>query len=189
MSMDIETFYSSHKAVVDFLIVNEQPSFASDTNNSFRRSLILAIASSFEHEITEIIAGIARVHANSNALVAGLIEQKVIPRQYHTYFDWEKKNANKFFAMFGSDYSEFAKSRVAADTNLDQAIKDFLALGDTRNRLVHLDYVNFDIEKSPDDIIIMYRSALNFITFIRDTLHAAKNLQGKEKSASQVAHL
>ncbi|KRQ09129.1 HEPN domain-containing protein [Bradyrhizobium manausense] len=170
MPADIETFYASHKAVVDFLIANEQPSFASDTNNNFRRSLVLAIASSFEHEISGIIAEIPRVHANANPIVVGLVEQKVIPRQYHTYFDWEKKNANKFFAMFGSEYAELAKSRVAADGDLDQAVKDFLALGDTRNRLVHLDYVNFDIEKTPDDIIAMYRSARKFVGFLRETL-------------------
>lgn len=170
MSVDIETFYASHKAVVDFLISNEQPSFASDTNNNFRRSLVLAIASSFEREITGIIAEIPRVHANANPIVAGLVEQKVIPRQYHTYFDWDKKNANKFFAMFGTEYAELAKSRVVADGHLDQAVKDFLALGDTRNRLVHLDYVNFDIEKSPDDIIAMYRSARKFIGFLQETL-------------------
>jgi len=35
MATDIETFYASHKAVVDFLIANKQPSFASDTNNTF----------------------------------------------------------------------------------------------------------------------------------------------------------
>src|ERR1700749_345153 len=99
MPIDIETFYASHKAVVDFLIASEQPSFASDTNNNFRRSLILAIASSFEHEIAVIIAEIPRVHAGGNPIMVGLIEQKEIPRQYHTYFDWEKKNANKFFAM------------------------------------------------------------------------------------------
>jgi len=170
MATDIETFYASHKAVVDFLIANKQPSFASDTNNNFRRSLILAIASSFEHEITEIVAQIPHVHAQGNPMVVGLIEQKVIPRQYHTYFDWDKKNANKFFAMFGGGYAELAKTRVGADEGLDQAVKNFLALGDTRNRLVHLDYVNFDIEKSPHDIIAMFRSAQKFVTFLRVTL-------------------
>jgi hypothetical protein len=99
-----------------------------------------------------------------------LVEEKVIPRQYHTYFDWEKKNANKFFSMFGSEYSELARTRVGADISLDRAVRDFLALGETRNRLVHLDYVNFDIEKSPEDIISMYRSARVFVSFVRETL-------------------
>lgn len=180
MGTDIETFYASHKAVVDFLIANKQPSFASDTNNNFRRSLILAIASSFEHEIAGVIAEIPRVHANGNSIVVGLVEQKVIPRQYHTYFDWDKKNANKFFAIFGAEYAELARARVAADGDLDQAVKDFLALGDTRNRLVHLDYVNFDIEKSPDDIIGMYRSAQRFVVFLRDTL--LKKVEGSSEA-------
>jgi hypothetical protein len=176
MPMNIETFYASHKAVVDFLIANEQPSFASDTNNNFRRSLILAIASSFEHEITGIVAEVPRVHAGGNPIMVGLIEQKVIPRQYHTYFEWEKKNANKFFAMFGDEFSDMAKASVTANAELDQAVKDFLALGNTRNRLVHLDYVNFDIDQSPEDIIVLYRSAQKFIGFLRAGLLVAPDL-------------
>ena len=133
MPTDIETFYASHKAVVDFLIGQGQPTFASDTNNNFRRSLILAIASSFEHEIANTIRDIPAVHAASNPIVRGLVEQKVIPRQYHTYFDWEKKNANKFSACLVVDIASSPAQASGQNPILDQAVRD-LALGNTRNR-------------------------------------------------------
>jgi hypothetical protein len=43
-------------------------------------------------------------------------------------------------------------------------------LGTTRNRLVHLNYVLFDIDKTPEDIMGLYRAALIFIPFLRSLL-------------------
>lgn len=167
---EIEEFFAKHKALYEFLLTNGQPTFANDANDNFRRSLVLAIASSFEHDISGIVRDIPRVHAASNGIICGMVEQKVVSRQYHTYFDWEKKNANKFFSLFGSEFLENAKALVNAEAALEQSIKDFLELGETRNRLVHLDYVTFDIDKSPDDIIALFRSALLFIRFLRQQL-------------------
>src|SRR5689334_8077928 len=121
---EIENFFSTHKGLYEFLLTNQQPTFASEANNNFRRSLILAIASSFEHEITGIIREIPRVHAGSNPIVSGMVEHKVISRQYHTYFDWEGKNANKLFAMFGPEFSERAKAQVKTNLTLEQSVRD-----------------------------------------------------------------
>lgn len=172
---EIETFFSTHKAVYDFLLENGELTFASEANNNFRRSLVLAIASSFEHEVTAIMREIPRVHASGSAVIAGILEQRVVSRQYHTYFDWEGKNANKFFGMFGPEFSERAKAYVKENQTLKQSITDFLQLGETRNKLVHLDYVTFDVDKSPDDIITLYRSARRFISFLREWLLGEKS--------------
>jgi hypothetical protein len=50
--------------------------------------------------------------------------------------------------------------RSWSDRALEDSIWAFLELGNTRNRLVHLNYVNFDIDKSPQDIMALFRSAL-----------------------------
>jgi hypothetical protein len=94
----------------------------------------------------------------------------VIARQYHTYFDWDRNNANRFFGLFGSDFQDRASRHVKGDAELDKSIGDFIELGSTRNRLVHLNYVSFDVDKSPEDIITLYRSALTFIKFLRQWL-------------------
>jgi RiboL-PSP-HEPN len=113
-----------------------------------------------------------------------MVEQKVIRHQYHTYFNWEGKNANKFFSLFGPEFSEKAQNHVRDNAALEQSIHDFLELGDTRNRLVHLDYVSFDVDKSPEDIIALYRSALAFISFLREWLLNESPEQPPQKAGS-----
>ncbi|MDR6293770.1 hypothetical protein E9232_006323 [Inquilinus ginsengisoli] len=166
----IERFYETHQKLYEFLLQSGEPTFAVEANNNFRRSLILAIASYFEHEITDIVRGISKIHANGSSIICELLEQKAINRQYHTYFDWEKKNANKFFGLFGAEFQAVAKEKVRGDSSLDQAIKNFLELGDTRNRLVHLNYVVFDVDKTPNDIMSLFRSSLIFVDFLTTTL-------------------
>lgn len=175
----IEEFYETHKALYEFLLAAGQPTFATYANDNFRRSLILAIASSFEHRIAGLIRGIPTVHAADNPIIRGMIEKKYLARQYHTFFDWDGGTANTFFNMFGTQFAEMAKARVREDGNLEKAIRDFLQLGSSRNNLVHRDYVTFDIDKTPDDIIGMYRSAGIFIEFLERELLTAKPPNGE----------
>lgn len=65
----IESFYRSHKDLVDFLLASGQPTFAADANENFRRSLVLAIASSFEHDISDIVRSLPARHARGNPLL------------------------------------------------------------------------------------------------------------------------
>lgn len=167
---DVESFYATHQALYKYLLDQSEPTFASAAGDNFRRALVLAIASHFETEVTEIVREMPRRHAASHPLICGMIEQRVIARQYHSYFDWEGKNANKFFSMFGADFSETAKAAVGKDAKLNQSIRDFLELGNTRNRLVHLNYVAFDLDKTPEEIIELFRSAQGFIKYTKRAL-------------------
>ena len=167
---EIEDFYGTHQALYSFLIEKGEPSFASEASNNFRRSLVLAVASYFEAIITSIVREIPRRHANAHPFLCGLIDTKVIPRQYHTYFDWDKNNANTFFKLFGSEFATKAAGDVRNSNDLNQSVRDFLELGATRNRLVHINYVTYDVDKTPDDIIRLFRSAMGFIAYIRAEL-------------------
>jgi hypothetical protein len=99
-----------------------------------------------------------------------LIEQKAVARQYHTYFDWEGRNANRFFALFGTNFRDAARALVQKDDALDGSIRAFLELGNTRNRLVHLNYITFDVDKTPEDMMALFRSALGFVAFLKEQL-------------------
>jgi hypothetical protein len=169
-STEIDTFYETHQALYNYLLVERQVSFANEANNNFRRSLVLAIASYFEHQVTAIMREIPRRHASGNPLICELIEQKAITRQYHTYFEWEGRNANKFFRLFGTEFRDSIRTAVQADQRIDESVKAFLELGDLRNRLVHLNYVTFDVDKTPEDIMARFRSALGFVAFLRARL-------------------
>jgi len=96
-------------------------------------------------------------------LLREFVRNKAIARQYHTLFQWNAKNANSFFGLFGDDFKVRMKQRVAADTDLDEAIRAFLELGEQRNRLVHQDYATFSLEKTSEEIFELYRTASRFV--------------------------
>jgi hypothetical protein len=171
----IESFYRSHRDLVDFLLENGQPTFAADVNENFRRSLILAIASSFEHDISDIIRSLPARHAHGNAFLTELVAQKAVARQYHTYFEWDKPNANKFFSMFGPDYKAASQKKFNEDSAFKASVLAFLSLGETRNRMVHQNYLQFSLDLSPDDIIQKFRQAQSFIDYIRKSLLPPEN--------------
>ena len=97
-------------------------------------------------------------------MVSGLIQSKAIDRQYHTYFNWKTaKNANSFFALFGSDFSEFMEAEVKQNSELDSAVKAFLDLGRDRNNVVHVDFATNAAAKTVDEVYDAYQTALQFV--------------------------
>ena len=85
--------------------------------------------------ITGAIENLADVASGSNQAVIALIKQKAVERQYHTYFDWERRNANKFFSHFGDEFSNKCKGEVKERDDLGEAISAFIELGEMRNKL------------------------------------------------------
>lgn len=171
----IESFYSTHRDLIDFLLANGQPTFAADASDNFRRSLVLAITSSFEHDISEIVRSLPARHANGNPFLTELVVQKAVTRQYHTYFEWDKPNANKFFSMFGPAYKAVSQKKFSDDPNFRASVLSFLSLGETRNRMVHQNYLQFSLDLSPDDIILKFRQAKCFVDYIRQSLLPTDN--------------
>ncbi|MFG1342484.1 HEPN domain-containing protein [Xanthobacter autotrophicus] len=166
----VEEFYRAHTELIGYLINSGQPSFASDANDNFRRSLVLAIASYFEHEISEVVRKLPVKHAQGNPFLMALVEQKAVSRQYHTYFQWDGPNANRFFSLFGAAYKEAAEKKFKEDGEFKASVQAFLSLGDTRNKLVHENYVRFSVDLTPEDIIARFRQAEKFLDYVRETL-------------------
>lgn len=78
--------------------------------------------------------------SESDEVVLALIMQKAIESQYHTYFNWNAKNANQFLSLFGESFLQHMKRRVQKDAKLNQSILDFIEIGSLRNQLVHLNF-------------------------------------------------
>ena len=166
----VEAFYERHRALYQHLLDTKEVSFASDLNSTFCRSLVLAIASYFEHEVIEILREVPLRHAGGNSLITSMIEKQVISRKYHTYFDWDRLTAGAFFGLFGEDFKVKIQNNLKADTVVNNSMKVFLELGQIRNRLVHQNYVQFDISKTPEELIKKFREALPFLEFLRQNL-------------------
>lgn len=171
----IEPFFRVHQDMYKFLVDRKEISFANAAADNFRRSLVLAIASYFEHRVTDLVREVPRKHAMKHPFICALIERKAISRQYHTYFNWEAKNANSFFALFGDEYSGKAEKDVKQSVALGDSIKAFLKLGHTRNQLVHGNYVNFPVDMTTEEIFEMFQSALAFPSYLERTLLASSD--------------
>ena len=138
-------------------------SLRSVADENFRKSLVLAAASYFERRMMEAVLTFVEDATNRNALVAALVRNKAVSRQYHTWFEWKGTNANSFFGLFGNDFRDFMKARIRGDSDLDDSVRAFLELGRERNRLVHQDFGAVPLEKTTEEIHALYRRALLFV--------------------------
>jgi len=159
----IDTYYDRGKALLEYLAGNNETSFQNQVESDLRKSLLLSIASYFESQIKATIEGLVSNSTNGAEVLLSFVKSTAIERQYHTYFDWNAKNANKFFKLFGQGFGEYMREKVKADRELSEAITAFLELGQDRNRLVHDNYVAFPLEKTAAEIYKTYESALRFV--------------------------
>ena len=145
-------------------------SLRSVADDNFRKSLVLTAASYFERRMTETVTSFVDDATKGNLLVAALVRNKAVSRQYHTWFQWEGNNANSFFALFGSDFRDVMKRRLAEDYELGESVRAFLELGRERNRLVHQDFGSFPLEKTTEEIHALYLRALRFVEAVPGAL-------------------
>lgn len=163
METIVEVLYSEIKELDKFLNERNEISYAIFVDSNFRKSLLLSAASLFEKEIKRIIEDFTHEKSSNNVALVEFLKNKAIARQFHTFFNWEGKNANSFFGLFGMDFKEHMKNIVNADEKLKEGIIAFLEIGNDRNRLVHQDYGSYTIEKTTDEIFTLYRKAMYFI--------------------------
>ncbi len=130
---------------------------------SFRKGLLLSAASLFERQVTELVTRLVRGWGSDNCTLNEFVRIKAIERQYHTYFDWDRSNANKFFGLFGDEFKAYMTERCRSKPDFDAAVKAFLEVGRDRNRLVHQDFGSFALEKTGDEIYELYKKAMLFI--------------------------
>jgi hypothetical protein len=132
-------------------------------DDNFRKSLLLCVASYFEKSLSDHIADFIHEVSAKNTAAVEFVKNKAIRYQYHTWFSWDSRNANKFFSLFGEGFKKFMESRVREDRGLDASVKAFLEIGEGRNRLVHKDFGSFSLEKTTAEIYELYEKASVFV--------------------------
>lgn len=162
----VERLHTEFGELTRILSNSGEISLLNVAEDNFRKSLLLAAASYFEKKMTEHVLQFAYEIAGENHILAALIQQKAINRQYHTWFSWDQTSANSFFSLFGSSFSNIAKDEVRRNTKLDASIRAFLSLGSERNRLVHQDFGNFTLEKTTEEIFLLFQSSMFFVNWI-----------------------
>lgn len=158
----VDRLYEESQATLA-AIPKDQPSLQSSAGDLFRKALLLAAASHFEHELTTCVLEYVSELAQGSQKIVALVHAKAVDRQYHTWFDWKEANANKFFGLFGKDFKEAMKERIKNDIELQTSIQNFLEIGNNRNLMVHLDFATFPLEKTLEEIYVSYQKALKFV--------------------------
>lgn len=93
--------------------------------------------------------------------------------------------ANSFFGLFGDIFSNFIKQEVRNSEQLSSSIKAFLEIGRERNRLVHQDFGTFSLEKTSDEIYLLYKDALVFVNALPDKLRQCLQKNEAEKIGTE----
>lgn len=158
----VDRVYEEATSVLRALGVAE-PSLAIAAADNFRKALVLAAASYFEHRVSSCVLEFVQERANGSSLVVSFVKNKAVSRQYHTWFKWDDTNANQFFGLFGSEFKQMMVDRVKTSDDLRDSIRAFLEVGNERNKLVHQDYASFALEKTMDEIYALYQQALIFV--------------------------
>jgi hypothetical protein len=169
LSMDefktpVDAFYDEYLNIIQYLIEKKEPSFTVIVQDNFKKNLVLSAASYFEHSMIMSLIQWFETCSTNNHLLVSFLKNKALNRQYHTLFDWDNTSsgANKFFSLFGEDFSKKMKTEIKSDSILKDGISSFLELGQIRNRLVHQNFSSFTLEKTTEEIYDLYVKARFF---------------------------
>jgi hypothetical protein len=166
----VDGLYRDHRAIDEALNSTNETSLAISASDVFRKALLLGAASRFEQLVSALVGEFAAKCSGGDERLCSLVQQKAIDRQFHTYVDWERSNANKFFKLFGDKFLDAMKKKTAGDVNFASNTRAFIEIVSERNRLVHQDFANYSLEKTTEEIYQLYRNGLKFIEELRRDL-------------------
>ena len=162
MKTPVDTLYEDFTGILKSL--ENDLSLRIRADDIFRKFLLLAAASYFEKRLTETVEGFVAKATSDDHVLTHLVRKKAVERQYHAWFDWERQNANKFFAMFGDGFrSHMIKELDENSEDIKGAIQAFMEIGRNRNLLVHGDLGAFSLEKKSEEVYEIYKRALVFV--------------------------
>ena len=159
----VDEIYQDVSDLLGFLRDHEQQGYYQLVDGSFRKLLLIAAASYFEKRLSDAVIEIAEEVASNDHVIVQLIRRVAVERQYHTWFSWDARNANKFFSIFGDDFKTYAQGTVEENEIIKSSIADFMEIGRERNRMLHEDISSFFMEKTFDEIKDLYLSAKEFV--------------------------
>lgn len=166
MYTPINGFVEDYHELKRYLLENGQISLENNVENHLKKVMLLSCASYYETQIQEIIKSFVQKNSTDDK-VSNFVLKKAISRQYHTYFTWDGNNINSFLGLFGEEFKKEVSATISKDEALKEQMKAFLQLGDERNKMVHENFLVYNLEKTFDEIISLNDKAENFLDFLR----------------------
>lgn len=166
MYTPINGFVEDYHELKGYLLSNGQISLENNIENHLRKVMLLSCASYYENQIQEMIKDFVKRYSTDEK-VSNFVLKKAISRQYHTYFDWDGNNVNSFLGLFGETFKKEVSATISQDEALKEQMKAFLQLGSERNKMVHENFLVYNLEKTFDEIIQLNDKAEKFVDFLR----------------------
>ena len=173
----VDALHQEIEDLLGFLDAAREISLRNTVDGNFRKALLLAAASNFEKRLTEGVVAFVQELTSQDHVVAWLVKQRVVVRQYHTWFDWSRPNANRFFSMFGASFSRHVQRIIDDDDGLSSSVEAFMEIGRERNRMVHDDFGSFSLEKTSEEIYKAYRIGSRFVDWVPEALREYCSLE------------
>ena len=180
MSMNaVERLHDDFSSLRGFLEGNNGAHLLHVVDESFPKTLLLAAASNFESCLTKSVKDFDKEVTTDDHPLVSLIEARAVQRQYHGWFDWDAKNVNKFFSLFGAAFKQYAIDAVGRDIGLKGSIRAFLEIGNIRNALVHQDFASFSLNKTSEEVYELYQSATVFVDWFPQAIREFSSTDGQ----------
>ena len=162
----IHSFLEEYEELTDFLIKHKDLSLSTNVNHHYRKIYLLSCASYYEMEIVKIIKDFVEINSADERII-NFITNKAIARQYHTYFEWDQKNINKFLGYFGSRFKNSVSIEISNSPILTSQVEAFLAIGNERNKMVHENFLVYTLDKTFSELRDLDRKATRFINYLK----------------------
>lgn len=169
MNTSIQSLVENYKELDSFLKSQGMLSESIEISNHYRKILLLSCASYYESKITTIIQAFVKTHTRDDRIF-NFLNNKAIQRQYHTFFNWDSTNINNFLGLFGSDFKVNISKEIADNERLKICMRAFLAIGNERNKMVHENFLDYQLEKTFDELISLHSDAITFIEYLSSAL-------------------
>lgn len=166
---DVERVHSELSAVRDLLRAQGTPSDVIAFEELGAKTLLLCAASYFERFICSSLLETAK-DTGSIPLFCNFIEKQALERKFHSMFNWDGSNANKFFGLFGQDFSSWIRQQVKDDSSIEQAVREFMFVNNQRNVLVHGNFAAVSAGITFDEAWDRYKTALRFVEWLPSKL-------------------
>lgn len=165
----VDELYNEFSEIINHLEEDKRPSLQNVADENLKKLIIIAAASFFENEIKKQLLVFIEERSNKDSMLISFVEQQIdIDRKFYKLFDINEEcsNCNKFFKLFGDEFNKKCQEDLKSNNELRDSMKAFIEVINTRNKIIHNNYLEQHIEKTCRECYDLYKKAENFIGYI-----------------------
>lgn len=159
----VTALVADHESLREFLLQKSEISFASVLEATTPKLALLSAASWLEARLQEILVAYYESILPAAPHAVTFVKNAGIERRYHSWFEWDRSNSNKFFALFGPDFKRLCAEEVRTSDTFELQMRSFMQIGSLRNSLVHGNFASFYLDKSAVEVDELFRNAVGFL--------------------------